>query len=192
MTVYGYARVSSKGQERDGNGLEVQERQLREAGCSEIVSEAFTGTKMERPKLSALIERLQPGDTFMVAKLDRIARTSLGGCELVRDLMERGVTVRVLNMGTIEDTPMGRMMLTVMFAMAEFDRDMIVQRLSEGMEVARANNPDFKVGRKPVEVDEAEFSRLLTLVESKEITNRQAWEELGIGKTTWYKLRKAA
>ncbi|OFK23309.1 recombinase family protein [Olsenella sp. HMSC062G07] len=192
MTVYGYARVSSKGQERDGNGLEVQERQLKEAGCSEIVSEAFTGTKMERPKLSALIERLQPGDTFMVAKLDRIARTSLGGCELVRDLMERGVTVRVLNMGTIEDTPMGRMMLTVMFAMAEFDRDMIVQRLAEGMEVARANNPDFKVGRKPVSVDEHQFRDLTKKVESGQITNQQAWEELGIGKTTWYKLRKAA
>lgn len=192
MTVYGYARVSSKGQERDGNGLEVQERQLREAGCSEIVSEAFTGTKMDRPELSALIDRLRPGDTFMVAKLDRIARTSLGGCELVRDLMERGVTVRVLNMGTMEDTPMGRMMLTVMFAMAEFDRDMIVQRLAEGMEVARANDQGFKVGRKPVDVDGSEFSRLLARVESGEITNRQAWESLGIGKTTWYKLRKAA
>lgn len=192
MTVYGYARVSSKGQERDGNGLEVQGRQLREADCSEIVSEAFTGTKMERPRLSALVERLRPGDTFMVAKLDRMARTSLGGCELVRDLMERGVTVRVLNMGTVEDTPMGRMMLTVMFAMAEFDRDMIVQRLAEGMEVARANNPGFKVGRKPVSVDERQFRDLTKKVESGQITNQQACEELGIGKTTWYKLRKAA
>ena len=192
MTVYGYARVSSKGQERAGNGLEVQGRQLREADCSEIVSEAFTGTKMERPRLSALVERLRPGDTFMVAKLDRMARTSLGGCELVRDLMERGVTVRVLNMGTVEDTPMGRMMLTVMFAMAEFDRDMIVQRLAEGMEVARANNPGFKVGRKPVSVDERQFRDLTKKVESGQITNQQACEELGIGKTTWYKLRKAA
>ncbi len=121
-----------------------------------------------------------------------IARTSLGGCELVRDLMERGVTVRVLNMGTVEDTPMGRMMLTVMFAMAEFDRDMIVQRLAEGMEVARANNPDFRIGRKPVEYDEQQFRDLTKMVDSGEITAKEAWETLGVGKTTWYKLRKAA
>ena len=106
--------------------------------------------------------------------------------------MERGVTVRVLNMGTVEDTPMGRMMLTVMFAMAEFDRDMIVQRLAEGMEVARANNPDFRIGRKPVEYDEQQFRDLTKMVDSGEITAKEAWETLGVGKTTWYKLRKAA
>lgn len=192
MTSYGYARVSSRGQERDGNGLEVQVRQLRDAGCDEVVSEAFTGTKMDRPELSRLLGRLRPGDTFVVTKLDRIARTSQGGCELVRELMERGVTVRVLNMGTMEDTPIGRMMLTVMFAMAEFERDMIVQRMGEGREVARATNPGYREGRKPVEYDPELFRSLTDRLSRGEITNQQGWEALGVSKTTWYKLRRAA
>lgn len=192
MAVYGYARVSSRGQATDGNGLEVQVRQLRDAGCGEVVSEAFTGTKMERPELSKLLGRLAAGDTFVVTKLDRIARTSQGGCELVRDLMERGVTVRVLNMGTIEDTPIGRMMLTVMFAMAEFERDMIVQRMSEGKAAARASDPGYREGRPRADVDAGRFGELLSAQRRGEVSVSAACSELGIGRSTWYRLAKAS
>lgn len=73
---YGYGRVSSKGQQRDGNSLEDQEKKLKAAGCDEIVLEAYTGMTMDRPKFTELINKLQSGDTLIVCKLDRFARTA--------------------------------------------------------------------------------------------------------------------
>ena len=191
MTSYGYARVSSKGQERDGNGLESQIEALRAAGCAEIVSEAFTGTTTDRPKLDALLSKLQEGDTFTATKLDRIARSTVQGCQLVQSLMERGVTVRVLNMGTLENTPVGRMMVSVMFAMAEFERDMIVQRTQEGLAVARQRE-GFREGRPAKLVDADVVKANKEAVERGEKSVAEVCAELGIGRTTWYKLRKAA
>jgi DNA invertase Pin-like site-specific DNA recombinase len=191
MTVYGYARVSSKGQERDGNGLESQVKALEDAGCSEIVSEAFTGTTTDRPKLDELLAKLQDGDTFCATKLDRIARSTVQGCQLVQSLMERGVTVRVLNMGTLENTPVGRMMVSVMFAMAEFERDMIVQRTQEGLAVARQRE-GFHEGRPAKLVDSDVVRANKEAVERGEKSVAEVCEELGVGRTTWYKLRKAA
>lgn len=191
MTSYGYARVSSKGQERDGNGLESQIAALRAAGCTEIVSEAFTGTTTDRPKLDALLSKLREGDTFTATKLDRIARSTVQGCQLVQSLMERGVTVRVLNMGTLENTPVGRMMVSVMFAMAEFERDMIVQRTQEGLAVARQRE-GFHEGRPAKLVDSDVVRANKEAVERGEKSVAEVCEELGVGRTTWYKLRRAA
>ena len=73
--IYGYARVSTKGQDRYGNGLEVQEKQLRDNGAETIYYESFTGTKKNRPELDKLMSVLKDGDTVVVTKLDRIART---------------------------------------------------------------------------------------------------------------------
>ena len=102
---YGYGRVSTKGQERDGNSLENQVKDLKAAGCDKIITEAYTGTKMDRPKFTKLLTQLKAGDTLVVCKLDRFARTAREGLEVVEDLMARGVSVHILNMGLIEDTP---------------------------------------------------------------------------------------
>lgn len=189
--IYGYARVSTKGQQRDGNGLDSQRRALEEAGCAEIVEEAFTGTTTDRPEFDSLLERLGDGDTLVVAKLDRIARTAVGGCEVVRSLIDRGVTVRVLNMGTLDNTPVGKMMVTVMFAMAEFERDMIVQRTQEGKAIAR-QRPGFREGRPEKVVDMTLFREHDALVRSRQETVLEACSALGICKTTYYKIRKTA
>ena len=189
--IYGYARVSTKGQQRGGNGLDSQRRALEDAGCAEIVEEAFTGTTTDRPEFDSLLERLGDGDTLVVAKLDRIARTAVGGCEVVRSLIDRGVTVRVLNMGTLDSTPVGKMMVTVMFAMAEFERDMIVQRTQEGKAIAR-QRPGFREGRPEKKVDMAQFREHDALVRSRRETVLEACSALGIGKTTYYKIRKTA
>ena len=74
--IYGYARVSSPGQSMNGNSLEDQTRALKSYGCQEIVTEAFTGKTMERPQFSMLFQKLKPGDTLVVCKLDRFARTA--------------------------------------------------------------------------------------------------------------------
>lgn len=75
--VYGYARVSTIGQSRDGNSLEEQTAALTEYGCQEIVTEAFTGKTVERPSFIALLSKLQSGDTLVVTKLDRFARSTI-------------------------------------------------------------------------------------------------------------------
>ena len=187
---YGYGRVSSKGQALNGNSLEDQENKLREAGCDEIVLEAYTGTKMDRPKFSALLEKLEAGDTLIVTKLDRFARTASAGVEMIKELMARGVAVHVLNMGLVEDTPTGRLILNILLAFAEFERDNIVERLADGREVAKENNPDYKEGRKSkMPVD---FSRYLEGVESGELTVAEACRQLGIHKTQWYRWKGKA
>lgn len=144
--VYGYARVSTKGQARDGNGLDVQRSALKAAGAEIVYEEAFTGTKKERPELTRLLGDLKSGDTLIVTKLDRIARSASQGAELIRGLLDRGVTVRILNMGVLDNTPAGKLVTTVMFAFAEFERDMIVERTQEGKSIARTD-PNFKEGR---------------------------------------------
>ena len=182
---YGYGRVSSKGQALNGNSLGDQEKKLLEAGCDEVILEAFTGTKMDRPKFSALLERLEPGDTLIVTKLDRFARTASAGVEVIKDLMGRGVSVHVLNMGLVEDTPTGRLILNILLAFAEFERDNIVERLADGREVAKENNPDYKEGRKSKAPDN--FHWYLKAVDAGEITVVEACKRLGIHKTQWYR-----
>ena len=182
---YGYGRVSSKGQELSGNSLEDQENKLRDAGCNEIVLEVYTGTTMDRPEFTKLMGKLKPGDTLIVTKLDRFARTASAGVETIKGLMANGIAVHVLNMGLVEDTPTGRLILNVLSAFAEFERDNIVERLNEGKSVAKANNPDYKEGRKSkIPVD---FSKYVEKTKTGEITVAAACRELGIHKTQWYR-----
>ena len=162
--IYGYARVSTKGQAKDGNGLDVQKAALKAAGTEEIYEEAFTGTKKDRPVLNKLLNDLQQGDTLVVTKLDRIARSASQGAELVKGLLEKGVTVRILNMGILDDTPAGKLVTTVMFAFAEFERDMIVERTQEGKAVARMN-PNFREGR-PKKFSPVQIQHALSLLEN--------------------------
>ena len=144
--IYGYARVSTATQGRDGNSLEDQGAALEWYGCQEIVKEAFTGKTMDRPKFLNLLEVLQEGDTLVVCKLDRFARTAIEGVQVVRELFERGIRVHILNMGLVENTLTGNLILTVMLAFAEFERGTIVERTQTGKAVAK-QDPYFKDGR---------------------------------------------
>mgnify|MGYP002854237138 CR=1 FL=1 len=130
--VYGYARVSSKGQAKEGYSLEVQEKELREAGASEVFFDAFTGTTIKRPEFDKLLEKVQSGDTIIVTRLDRIARTAKQGLIIVDDLMERGIEFRILNMGVFNNSPFGKLSRTMMFAFAEFEHDTMIERMNEG------------------------------------------------------------
>ena len=91
--IYGYARVSTTNQGRDGNSLEEQTTSLEKYGCQEIITEAFSGKTMERPQFQSLLGKLEDGDTLVVCKLDRFARTAIEGVQTVRELFERGVKV---------------------------------------------------------------------------------------------------
>lgn len=169
--VYGYVRVSSRKQADRGNGLEAQRKALIDHGVPEeqITEEVFTGRKVgSRPKLQALLRQLQPGDTLTVTRLDRIARTANEGYDTVLDLTRRGVIVDVLNMGRIEDSPMGRLMLHMLLAFSEFERDLILDRMSEGMEIAM-KDPNFHRGR-PVKYTTAQRQHALALLENHTYT----------------------
>ena len=197
----GYPRVSTntkvkKGEkekwESAGNSLEDQEKKLRDAGADIIMPEQFTGTTMDRPVLNQVIEMLEEGDTLMVAKLDRLARTAGEGSVLIKSLLARGVKVHILNMGLIENSVTGRLLLNTLLAFAEFERDMIVERLNDGKAEAKAKNPDYKEGRKALEVP-AEFADTQNRVAAGELTVVDACAELGISRSTWYKwVREAA
>lgn len=90
---YGYARVSTVRQGKDGNSLEDQRAKLTAADAEEIIVDQFTGTKMERPAFSTLMEKIVSGDTIFVTKLDRFARTAAEGSALVKSIVDRGITV---------------------------------------------------------------------------------------------------
>lgn len=185
---YGYGRVSSTTRYaggEDGNSLESQDKKLREAGCEEIVLEAYTGTKMERPKFTKLLNKLERGDTLIVCKLDRFARTASDGVNLIKELLGRGVSVHVLNMGLVEDTPTGRLVLTIMMAFAEYERDMIIERLNDGKAEAKAKNPEYREGRKYMAVPE--FDNFREMVAEGAMSVTEACAKLGISRSKWYK-----
>lgn len=186
----GYARVSSAKQENEGNSLEAQEKMLLDAGAQKVVSETFTGTTMDRPKLNEVLGELESGDTLLVTKLDRFARTANEGVTMIKELIARGVSVHVLNMGLVNQSPSGKLMLTVMMAFAEYERDMIVERFNEGKAIERANNPNYREGRKPLEIP-AEFDGYRNYVAEGNMTVVDACKALGISRTMWYKWKNA-
>ena len=190
--IYGYARVSTKGQCRDGNSLPDQESRLRESGCEKIYREAYTGTKMDRPEFTALLRELKSGDRLVVTKLDRFARTTSGGIDTIKELLGRGVSVHILNMGLIDNTPTGRLIITVLLAFAEFERDMIVERTQTGKAVARATKRDSKAGRPEKTLAAEEIAACREKILRGEKTVKECCEELGISRALWYKRIKAA
>ncbi len=178
--IYGYARVSTKTQARDGNGLEAQEDALRAAGATKVFKDAFTGTTTDRPEFEALMSEIRAGDTMVVTKLDRIARSASEGSKLVQELLGKGISVHVLNMGKMDNTPTGKLICQIMFAFAEFERDMIVERTQEGRAVAR-RHPNFREGR-PKKFSRRQIEHALELLRDHSYT--QVTDLTGISKAT--------
>lgn len=184
--LYGYARVSTRGQAKDGNSLEAQENALRSAGATKIYADAFTGTRTKRPELDKLMAVMQSGDTMVVTKLDRIARSATQGIELIQKLLDRGITVHVLNMGLMDNTPTGKLIRNIMLAFAEFERDMIVERTQEGKTIAK-QNPDFKEGR-PKKFSKVQINHAVELLD--EYSYKQVEQMTGISKSTLIRAKK--
>ncbi len=184
--IYGYARVSTKGQEKDGNSLEAQEKLLKDNGAEAIYCDTFTGTKTHRPKLDKLLIQLKAGDKLIVTKLDRIARSTTQGIELVESLLDNGIVVHVLNMGLMDNTPTGKLIRNIMLAFAEFERDMIVERTQEGKAIAK-QKPGFREGRMPIYGRE-QIAHALSLLESHSYKEVEALT--GISKSTLIRAKK--
>lgn len=184
--VYGYARVSTKLQATDGNSLEAQIKQLTEAGASQIYKDAFTGTKSHRPEFDKLKKQLVTGDKIIVTKLDRLARSTEDGLKLIKEWLDNGISIHVLNMGLIDNSPTGKLILTVMLAFAEFERNMIVERTQEGRAIARLN-PEYRDGRKK-KYSKAQINHALELLDSN--SYKQVESMTGISKSTLIRAKK--
>ena len=178
--IYGYGRVSTKGQAKDGNSLEAQERLLKEHGAEEIYMDSFTGTKMNRPEFNKLLELLQDGDTLVVAKLDRFARSVSQASDLITDLIDKGVRVDVCNLGVLDNSSMSTLMRNILLSFAQFERDIIVERTQEGKAIAR-QNPEFREGR-PKKYSKAQISNAIELLDT--YSYKQVEAMTGISKST--------
>ena len=186
IMIYGYARVSTKGQMKDGNSLEIQEKLLKENGAVEIFMDSFTGTKFNRPKLDLLLSKLTSGDTLIVTKLDRIARSLSQGSDLVNDLLSKNIKVNILNIGTMDNTPSSRLIRNIFFSFAEFERDMIVERTQEGKEIAKQKE-GFTEGR-PKKYNQAQINHAVDLLEFN--SYKEVEKLTGISKSTLIRAKK--
>lgn len=184
--VYGYCRVSTKGQAKDGNSLESQQNTLKENGAEIIYTDSFTGTKMERPELDKLLAKLQDGDTLIVTKLDRFARSVSQATELITSLIDKGIKVNILNLGILDNSSMSTLMRNILLSFAQFERDMIVERTQEGKAIAR-QKADFKEGR-PKIYGKKQIEHALQLLESN--SYKQVEEITGISKSTLIRAKR--
>ena len=178
---YGYARVSTVSQD-----LAAQLQALEKEGCEKIYSEKFTGTKSDRPQFQELLSLLQVGDTLVVTKLDRFARSTVDALKTIKSLFEKGVKVHILNMGLVENTPTGKLIFSVMSAFAEFERDMIVERTQEGKAIAKLRE-DFREGR-PKKFNKKQIEHALQLLESN--SYKQVENMTGISKSTLIRAKR--
>lgn len=177
----GYARVSTIGQD-----LSAQIETLTAEGCEKIYSEKFTGTRADRPQFVQLLQDLETGDTLIVTKLDRFARSTSEALELIKQLFDRGIKIHVLNMGLIENTPTGKLIFTILMSFAEFERNMIVERTQEGKKIARQRE-DFREGR-PKKFNRKQIEHALELLE--EHSYKQVEEITGISRSTLVRAKK--
>lgn len=182
--IYGYARVSTKGQAKDGNSLENQIELLKSNGAEKIYSDSFTGTKTDRPEFNKLLEKLQKGDTLIVTKLDRFARSMTQGSELVTELINKGIRVNILNIGVMDNTPASKLIRNIFFSFAEFERDMIIERTQEGKAIAKTKE-GFKEGRpKKYTVKQLDNALSMLTVNGGDRSYNEVAELLGISKST--------
>jgi DNA invertase Pin-like site-specific DNA recombinase len=139
MTTYGYARVSTSGQD-----LTSQEAELLAAGCAEVFKEKVSGAKTDRAELAKLLGRIEPGDVLVVCRLDRLARSTRDLLNVLAAIAERGAGFRSLKDAWADTTtPHGRLMLTVLGGLAEFERELIRARTSDGRVRAKARGVRF-------------------------------------------------
>ena len=142
--IVGYARVSSVGQK-----LDVQEAALKKAGCTRFFQEKKSGVDADRPQLQEVLRYMREGDTFVVTKMDRLARNARDLLNIAKELDDKRVTFRILDQAIDTSTPAGKLMLQMLAAFAEFETNLRKERQMEGIAKAKADGKVF--GRRPVD-----------------------------------------
>lgn len=162
MPIYGYARVST-----DGQSLASQEAELHAAGCGKVYAEKISGARSDRPELARALKRLNPGDLLIVTRLDRLARSTRDLLNILDDIAKRSAGFKSLHDAWADTTSAhGRLMVTILAGLAEFERELILARTSDGRTRAKARGVRF--GRPPT----------LTAYQRREILQRLAQGEV--------------
>jgi DNA invertase Pin-like site-specific DNA recombinase len=180
----GYARVSTQDQKP-----ELQLDALKAVGCEKIFEEKASGAKRDRPELIAALDYLREGDTLVVWKLDRLARSLKQLIETVEMLEQRGIGFRSLTESIDTTTSGGRLIFHIFAALAEFERNIIRDRTTAGLDAARARG---RVGGRPKALSEADLHAARALLADPDITTRQIAVRLGVSLSTLYKHIPAA
>jgi DNA invertase Pin-like site-specific DNA recombinase len=141
MPTYGYARVST-----DGQSLTSQDAELHAAGCAKVYAEKISGARSDRPELAKVLKRLDTDDVLIVTRLDRLARSTRDLLNILDDIAKRGAGFKSLHDAWADTTSAhGRLMVTILAGLAEFERELILARTSDGR--ARAKARGVKFGR---------------------------------------------
>lgn len=178
--LIGYARVSTEDQ-----NLVVQRAALKEAGCRRIFEEKVSGVARTRIELLRLLEHLREGDVIVVARLDRLARSTKDLLILAEEIAERGAGLRSLGESWADTTtPAGKMILTVFAGIAEFERSLILQRTGAGRAAAQARGVKF--GR-PTKIRDDQWDHYGPLLRRGEISVPAAAKLIGCGRATVYR-----
>ena len=179
--IYGYARVSTEDQR-----LDRQIDALQERGVEVMYTEKMTGTKKNRPELDKLLTALKAGDTLIVESLSRLGRSTKNLIELVELLQDKDVTLISMKESIDTSTPSGKLLFTLVSAIAQFERDTIAERTAEGLRAARARG---HVGGRP-RTDERKLQQAKSLYADGSYTIREIEELTGVKRATLYRSLK--
>lgn len=181
--IIGYCRVSTKIQ-IEGNSLKQQRIEILDRYDNAIIyEEQFSGAK-ERPIFNEIINSLENGDTLVVTKLDRFCRTTKEGLNYIDILMNTGVRIHILNMGLIENTPMGRLIVTNLLAFAEFERAMIIERTQSGKAIAKSKEGFIEGRPKLYTKKQLDNALSMLIINGGEYSYKEVSELLNISKST--------
>ena len=181
--IIGYARTSTADQVA---GLEAQESELADAGCDKVFSERVSSVAA-RAQLEAAIDYAREDDVFVVTKLDRLARSVAGLLDIAQRLEDKQVSLRILNMGIDTSTPTGKLMLNLLGSIAQFEREIMLERQREG--IAKAKREGKYTGRQPTAFRKR--SEILKL-KAEGIGALEIAAQLNIGKSSVYRILAAA
>lgn len=178
MTIYGYARVSTKEQ-----NLDTQLEMLKGYKCDKIVTEKFTGATLKRPELDKLLKELKEGDRLIITRVDRLGRNTVELLKLVEELQERGITLYIIELGIEATHRNGKLFLTILSALAENERELLAEKRTAGIKLAKVKG--IKLGRKGKPKGQVE--QAIELWESKQFTIKEIEKRTGVGKSILYR-----
>jgi len=177
--LVGYARVSTQDQ-----NPALQLDALNGAGCEKVFTEKASGALRERPQLKAALDYMRAGDTLVVWKLDRLARSIKQLIETVEEMGERGIGLRSLTEAIDTTTAGGKLVFHVFAALAEFERGVIRERTKAGLEAARARG---KLGGRPPSLKASDLAAAKAMLRDPEITVAEVAKRLGVVPSTLYR-----
>lgn len=180
MATVGYARVSTTDQK-----LEVQLDALKKVGVDKVYQEKASGADSDRVELAAMLDYIREGDVVVCCKLDRIARSTKHLLDIVETIKAKGASLKILNIDLDTNTPTGKLMLTMLGAIATFEREMMLERQIDG--IAKAKEAGRYTGRKPTaKAKSADVAELL----GQGMTKEGVAAKLGIGVASVYRIAK--